>query len=341
MNFDVLAQVGDFIAGTLGVIISAGGFYLVYVTLKEQRASFARQDDKHSIERFESRFFEMIAMHRENVSEMKLSIHYIRRGQLEWKFEKKKFEKKEVFNAILDQFYTLTREIKKFIKDDSVFKEEYLNQLKNNPRISGLDVHYFAIARIDICYTIIFYGVGFEGIDILKNTLKSRYREDLVDFILNYISLKPKNNESVLEKWRKLQLIDDVDQVSNEITEGYAKYYGGHQFRLGHYFRHLSQSVKLVNGFDQIDYKEKYNYVKMLRAQLSTAEQSLLFLSSISELGKAWEFFAKSENDRLITKYNLIKNIPGDTTQGIVVTRFYPQVEFEGKNESRDNSIYK
>lgn len=346
MNFDLLAQLGDFIAGTLGVVISAGGFYLLYITLKEQRTGFAGQDKKHSIERFESRFLEMISMHRENVSELTLTIRFIRKGDTEWRYKKKKFEKKAVFNAILDQFYTLNLELRKFIKDDSVFKEEYLNELKSNARISALDIHYFSIARIDICYSILYYGVGSEGVKILETTLQSRYKGELVDFVLKYIRLKPKNNPEILDKWRRLQLMEvderkaQVDEMTKNISEGYTKYYGGHQFRLGHYFRHLYQSVQLVNEFDLIDYKAKYKYAKMLRAQLSTAEQSLLFLSSISALGRSWEFFAASENDRLITKYNLIKNIPGNMTQGFQVARFFPLVEFEGRNESRSNAIY-
>ena len=343
MSWEVAAQVGDFIAGTFGVVISAAGFYLLIITLREQRASFTKEDSKHSIERFESRFFEMIAMHRENVSELNFSIKFIRRTDPQWTFKKKKFEKKQVFNAILDQFYTLNIELRKFISDDSVFKEEYLQSLKKNPRISALDIHYIAIARIDICYSILFYGVGSEGVRILRTTLKSRYREDLVEFILDYVRLKPKSDESVLQNWKSIQSLSD-DEKRNEVSKPsskYTKYYGGHQFRLGHYFRHLSQTVKLVNDFNQIGYKEKYKYVKMLRAQLSTAEQSLLFLSSISALGMSWEFTAKSENSRLITKYNLIKNIPGDMTQGFSVTRFYPLVEFEGTNGSRNDAIYK
>lgn len=344
MDWSIASQVGDFLAGTLGVLISAGGFYLLIVTLREQRKSFTNQDDKHSIERFESRFFEMIAMHRENVSELDFSIKFIRRGDDQWTFKKKKFGKKHVFIAILDQFYSLNLELRRHINDNSVFKEEYLDMLKANLRISGLDIHYFTIARIDICYSILFYGVGSEGYDILKTTLKSRYNEKFVDFILNYIRLKPKSDEAVLEKWRALQLLGkerklEMDDVKNT-GDKYTKYYGGHQFRLGHYFRHLSQTVKLVNEFDQIDYPTKYKYVKMLRAQLSTAEQSLLFLSSVSALGMSWEFSAKTTDKQLITKYNLIKNIPGEMTQGYSVTRFYPAVEFEGTRVDRKNPIY-
>ena len=93
------------------------------------------------------------------------------------------------------------------------------------------------------------------------------------------------------------------------------KKYKGHQNTLGHYFRHLFQTVKFINNQPPhiLNYREKYQYIKTLRAQMSTSEQILFFYNSLSDLGRKWEFEKNLNiNDMLITKYNLIKNIPVD-----------------------------
>jgi hypothetical protein len=60
----------------------------------------------------------------------------------------------------------------------------------------------------------------------------------------------------------------------------------GHQSRLGHYYRHLFQTIIFVNS--QKLNINKYEYVKMLRSQLSIHEQALLFINSFTDLGDDW-----------------------------------------------------
>lgn len=93
-----------------------------------------------------------------------------------------------------------------------------------------------------------------------------------------------------------------------------------------------------------IDESDKYFYAKTLRAQLSTYEQALLFLNSLSTLGMKWEFNPEYDNrsnltgeklsetlkkQHLITKYNLIKNLPGERIFGIKYKTYYPEIKYE------------
>jgi hypothetical protein len=84
-----------------------------------------------------------------------------------------------------------------------------------------------------------------------------------------------------------------------------------------------------------ISYDDKYSYIKILRGQLSAYEQSLLFINSISVLGRVWELDwnnneFKEANKILITKYNLIKNILTDKVNDkISLSQFYPEIEYE------------
>jgi hypothetical protein len=114
------------------------------------------------------------------------------------------------------------------------------------------------------------------------------------------------------------------------------KYYGGHQHRLGHYFRHLYQSFKYLDQNELLNESQKRFYGKTFRAQLSTYEQALLFINSITSLGMNWEFTYVPEKSAitspyagLITNYNLIKNLPGTHLFKIKYRTYYPHVDFE------------
>lgn len=49
---------------------------------------------------------------------------------------------------------------------------------------------------------------------------------------------------------------------------------------------------------------DKYEYIKTIRAQLSTHEQALFLLNSLTPAGKNWW------DEELITNYRLVKNLP-------------------------------
>ncbi|MCH5715566.1 putative phage abortive infection protein [Niabella hibiscisoli] len=80
----------------------------------------------------------------------------------------------------------------------------------------------------------------------------------------------------------------------------------GHGTKIGHYFRHLFQTVEYVDRQDNPLFTEtiKYSYLKTLRAQLSNFEQIILYYNSMSLLGNDW---IKKE---YIKKYKLLINLP-------------------------------
>ena len=132
--------------------------------------------------------------------------------------------------------------------------------------------------------------------------------------------------------------IDVINSLKNKTAKynNSIKFHGGHQRRLGHYFRNLYQAVKYIDEQQILTYEEKYNYVKLLRAQLSTYEQYVFFFNSISVLGEIWEIGRKDSNrnkclnSHLVTKYNFITNIPAEIANKINLREFYPLLVFEG-----------
>ena len=63
VNPDTAGQLGDFVGGYIGTIFALVGVVLLYSTLKNQRVTT-------SVEKFETKYFELIKMHRDNVAEI-------------------------------------------------------------------------------------------------------------------------------------------------------------------------------------------------------------------------------------------------------------------------------
>jgi len=127
----------------------------------------------------------------------------------------------------------------------------------------------------------------------------------------------------------------EVDEVAYEKLKNnnYLKYYGGHQFRLGHYFRNVFHAFKLIDTTSLLIEEDKKSYSKIVRAQLSTYELYLLFFNSISFTGKEWEFhYLHNKEKCLITKYEILKNISDvNIYNRINIPDYYPDINYDFK----------
>ncbi len=107
---------------------------------------------------------------------------------------------------------------------------------------------------------------------------------------------------------------------------------------LSPYFQLLFQIVKYVNESDFLSYEEKYQNIKIFRAEMDKDEIYLFFLNSLSEYGVSWEFKFKgyfesitnisNPNNCLITKYNFLKHILGDEEIQINFDELFPDLLF-------------
>src|SRR5690606_26039175 len=112
-------------------------------------------------------------------------------------------------------------------------------------------------------------------------------------------------------------------QIKEERKFNYTPF-EGHQSRLGHYYRHLYQTVCYVDN--QTSSINKYEYVKTLRAQLTTHEQALLFINCLTVIGEVWW------DKKLLLNYRFVQNIPYqffDKDTEIDIEIFFPQIYFE------------
>lgn len=270
VNPELASQFGSFISGIVGPLFTLVGFLLLYLNIYEQKKQF-------KIQQFESKLFELIKYHRENVAE----ISYI---PASCKNETEKLYGRNVFIQLKKELLDLFSTVKTYLNDNDVGQNEK-------------DI-------IGITYTIFFFGVSERTLKTTEDQLKHYQLEaSLVSQLLEFLREKKKT-------------------YNNKIV-----YFGGHQSKLGFYFRHIYRTIKFIEGCNDISQKEKLNYSKMLRSQLTNYEQAIFFFNSLSEMGKEWR------NDygqgKLIEKYEMIKNIPPYLLGDINVESYYPNIEYE------------
>lgn len=346
-DYQLSGQFGDFVGGVIGTFFALAGTLFIYLTFQEQT-----KENKRAA--FESSFFEMIRLHRENVSELKYR---------KFKYDDYViYENRQVIRIITQEFIECYREVKKFSNSNTIadyITPEHYDQIKSVITNTKSKINPIEMARIDIAYSMVFYGLGDEGEAVIRRLFRNKYNPEYYFKLIYFIKLKPKKpNKERFNNWESIRnlelkelrpLIDELysNRRNPKKTEylsekaknfnmdlSYEKYYGGHQFRLGHYFRHLYQSFNYLNGHAYPSENEKYFYGKLFRAQLSTYEQAMLFINSISSMGMKWELRSevsqKSKySTNLITKYNLIKNLPGEHLFGIKYKDYYKDVAYE------------
>jgi hypothetical protein len=383
-NAEYFSWYGVFISGVVGTLFAIGSFVVLFITYREQafqfRKSFAAQREAGDKAIFEKRFYEMVQIHRDNVRDLELT-QFTGKNHIQPSETKIISTGRKVFKLIVDELIDLERETRHLFGHHAfqqIYLSDYLARVQQNEVYQQRQISLELMAKYDILYLIVFFGLGKSGKAIAVDYLSSRYYPAFYESVIDLAAMKPKMNSKHWPSWEKFNgqpdyvrmhwlyqfrlrrepndLIEPYprysrhantdDQVMNSIyyNNDYEKYYGGHQFRLGHYFRHLFQAVKFVNEsvLDPRNVtknaKEQYDYVKFLRAQLSTYEQILLALNSLSIIGRAWEMeryggVAPAPAERLISKYNLIRNIPGlRLTDDIDLVKLYPVVDYEVKN---------
>jgi len=208
-----------------------------------------------------------------------------------------------------------------------------------------------------------------EELKNIDNDIFNLYIKNIKNFVaiinkFNQEKSKNWNNETVVKlgylyffygasEYTQERLIG-ISLDTNEVKElnDYIKelgiVYNGTFADFGKYFRQLFQIVTYIDNKSILSYKDKEQYIKSLRVRLNIEEQYLLFLNSIVSNGLDWEKGienGKEEekekvNKQLITKYNLLKNIPKEYIQidGADFKIIYPNVhyEFNGNNKSAE-----
>ena len=105
------------------------------------------------------------------------------------------------------------------------------------------------------------------------------------------------------------------------IDSVYVKFYGQHQSDLPHYFRNLYSIISFVQG--TVISNKKF-YVYLVRAQLSTHEQLILFYHGLSRYGK-------DKFKPLVVEFQLLKEMPENLLKESVHEQYYPPEAYGNK----------
>lgn len=290
-NFTQTGEIGDTIGGLMnpfvalaGVVITGLAFYIQYKANLLQRELFLseqaqsqeqlqiqidNQNKQIRLQQFESQFYEMLRLHRDNVTEMKIEGYdFEESGNVLKKFSKNT-EGRKVFVTMQTEFECI---LSLFSRDRTLTKE--LFQKCYMLFFSGLDEFEKKYSQEESVTIELLKKARKRHENPLKNTIKTnKYRKEFLPYVKLYFNYKP---------------------------------FSGHASRLGHYFRHLYLAVKSVANSDIVTtYEDKMKYLKILRAQLSNHEQMLLFYNWLSEYGADWE----NDKHQFFTEYCMIHNL--------------------------------
>lgn len=275
------------IAALVGVILTFFAFMVQYEANRIQKEQFQKSlnaQEKESrdqgvnwqIERFENRFFELLKIHKENVSEM--SIH------------DRVFGRKCFVPMFYELKYTYTI-VDAFIKqaEEADRKERHLDKIN----------------KLRLAYYMFFYGIGYnsEKQYYYKLTEAEKY---IFDHCRNHFKdLRSSYNAHMYNHPESKHYTANIPFTGNE-DKFTIKFYNipldGHINKLGHYFRHLYQTAIYVTQQSFLNHSQKEEYLKTLRAQLSNFEQLVLYYNASAWFEDKWSL--------LFVNYRLIKNIP-------------------------------
>jgi hypothetical protein len=310
--FDANASyIGSTIGGIITPIIAFIAVILTFLAFYVQFKANELQANNFKIQQFESNFFELVRLHRENVSEIDVNNKKGRDAFVELTQD---------FNFL----YNAVRNPETLEKIDSVEK-----QIKVAYLLFYFGLHYPEKALIFKLNNILGLPESDNKPQDPENSF-SRYLLNNVPFyVLNQNKKDLANFELRKKGFNAIDINNPETQIGLKYRQGLLNK-EGFQSQLGHYFRHLFHTVNFVHQADFLNLEQKYNYVKTIRAQLSTFEQTLFFYNSVSTLGRAWELDSPGEENNLISIYNLIKNIPLEgLTENVKPTLFYPNVNYE------------
>lgn len=281
-----------------------------------------------------SRFYEMLAIHRENIKELKWmqNIYSTKNSNLRLlkRPEEETIEKngRQIFLNHLIEF-TLTYDI-----------------------LGVLAPSQKAIQRVQRAYSIYYLGTDDK---IFNYGMRNAIYQTLTDGNIKSFS-------STIKKIFKGKIKSTESQEMNNIIQTLFQYrkffisqppFFGHFDDLDNYYRHLFLMVKTVANEDEkyLPPDEKTNLLKILRAQLSTREQIMLFYNWFARYGYEWEEETKNGN-HFFTKYRMIHNImphlmvPFSTNDKDYdkalskFVRFYAKCEFIKLFGSNDDPIF-
>jgi hypothetical protein len=286
IDYTYTGQIGDTIGGIAGPVIAIFAALLTFLAFwiqvqanKVQTAQFKKQDIDTKIDRFENKFYELLRLHKENVDEISIN-----------GYDQRKIEKRKAFVSLYREFKNAFFVIK--------IKYQQLHEA------GQLDTFYNDEELLRLSYIFFYAGVGIHSDDVNMAMVGNQFDPILYNSVKNDLK-KIQDTHKQKSKAKQLPELEIEGLGKSMVPKSYRPFIG-HESIFGHYYRHLFQSVKFVvnQSDDFINFDQKLEYLRTLRAQLSDHEQVMLYYNAIVGFGKDW-----IDND-YFTNYKMIHNLP-------------------------------
>jgi len=240
----------------------------------------------------------------------------------------------------------------------SILRQTYENR-KNNVKSSFfkmIDYHFKNVEQIELTRPgdkdviengrrgFVAYKIQFRRLLQVIYIINKKYEFDLkahdiasISYMIFYYGADNSWEDFLKEKIScydcREQLVKEIIEISHIHPE--MKLCRTNQTILSAYFRNMYNAIKLIDDEDNFTADEKYELIKIYRAQLSNPELYILFFNIISPFGKKWR-----EKD-YVKKYNLIKNIPHDYLDGYDAKKYFDiEYEYEEVNCATDDDEF-
>lgn len=155
-------NIGNLTSGLIGSLFTIAAFFILLITLIEQKDTFRKQQ-------FESKFFELLKLHRANVAEMEI--------ELDNMFEKGIFKGRKVFVRLYDEFFSIY---------NSVSLE------RNNQQINNFQERIMQDASF--AYILLFYGIDDSSIERINNYISQNQQYKYLEIYFQFIHKLKQNN---------------------------------------------------------------------------------------------------------------------------------------------------
>lgn len=307
-----IGVVGDTVGGILNPIFAVPGTILTFLAFWVQFKANQEVQNQFKIQRFESQFYEMLRLHKENINEMKISGY--------------DYKMSVSFNKKTSEEIITRNQVERFVEGRKVFvsmaKEliacyEICKLCDNTRKYTTQDL-------LELSYKIFFFGCNS------GNVLSGKIEHDFIKELKIQLKNVRNKHKQTVGGVREFEINNSTKNIELHI-----KYipFSGHESRLGHYYRHLYSTVKYVVNKEKeglIEYNQSREYLKILRSQMSNDEQLMLYYNYIIGFGKDWE------KEGYLTKYRMLHNLPINNVKYVEKPRehFKEFIELIQKEES-------
>lgn len=315
---------GDTLGGIMNPFIALAGAVLTFIAFYIQKIANDDIKNQFKIQQFESQFYEMLHLHRENLNEMNIEGYVYEYNNNDKSKKAKKDSKKEKITSGKKVFVTMLKEFEAIHLIATKYFMFHLNNMTQPQQeiIKPLLKQFI----FDHSYFVFFNGINFykKNIDRYKQNDATGFLGLVLDGFVKELESKRKSHEELGIKEHHQYyttgsvLTHNFKTRSLRLSFNY-KPFSGHQSILAHYYRHLFQTVKFVAKQKEnlISYESKRDYLRVLRSMLSNHEQVLILYNWYGGFGSNWEekTISKRKNKRgnyFFTDYRMIHNIPPD-----------------------------